>query len=195
MILHWLDRLQLFWKSTKNSTIQRITNFIILGLFESHPKCRLYLPNRGIDDNIEQLRVKYEIPDRLDVSVKGILTLGVPIGDDDIVHSHLFNNVLPELRKLDSDLAALKCKQAELFLWTNCGGITRVNHLLRSIDPSTTASFCKEVDAISKSILEWCLNVDSDSISEVELAQARLPKRMGGLALIYLLHQSVPQHI
>ena len=154
-----------------------------LGLFVSHPKCRLYLPNQGIDNNIDQVRIKYDIPDRLNVSVKGIVALGVPIGDEDYVHSHLFNNVLPELRKLNLDLEALKCKQAELFLWTNCGGITRVNHLLRSIDPSTTASFCKEIDAISKSILERCLNVEPGSISEAELAQACLPKRMGGLAL------------
>src|SRR3990167_2145576 len=110
MTLHWLDQLQLFWKSTRNWIIQ---SFHELGLFVSHPKCRLYLPNQGIDNNIDQLRAKYNIPDHLDVSVKGILVLGVPIGDEDYVHSHLFNNVLPELRKLNSDLEALKCKQAE----------------------------------------------------------------------------------
>jgi hypothetical protein len=155
-----------------------------LGLYVNRPKCRLYLPNQGIDNNIDQLRNKYDIPDHLNVSVKGIVALGIPIGDDDYIHSHLFNTILPELRELDLNLEALKCKQAELFLWTNCGGFTRVNHLLRSIDPSTTASFCMEVDAISESILQRCLNVESTNISEAELSQACLPKRMGGLALI-----------
>jgi hypothetical protein len=159
-------------------------SFHELGLHMNRLKCRLYLPNQGIENNIDQLRIKYDIPENLDVSIKGIHTLGIPIGDDDFVQHYLLNTVLPELRKLDSDLAALKCKQAELFLWTNCGGITRVNHLLRSIDPQTTASFCKEVDAITKSILERCLNVDPGSISKVESIQAGLPKRMGGLALI-----------
>ena len=85
---------------------------------------------------------------------------------------------------MESDLASLNCKQAELFLWTNCGGVTRINHLLCSIDPTTTTGFCKEVDAISKSVLERCLNVGPDTVSNVDILQAGLPRRMGGLAII-----------
>jgi hypothetical protein len=150
------------------------------GLHINLLKSRMYFPGQGID-TVEELRTKFNIPDSIVVSNNGVITLGIPIGDELFTQSHLFNVVLPELHKINNDLATLKCSQAELFLWTSCGGVSRVNHMLHSVNPSSTAAFCVEVDAISESVLKRCLHMDL--ISASNLAQAQLPKSSGGLAL------------
>jgi hypothetical protein len=154
----------------------------VLGIVMRLDKCHFFFVGQRNNATEMELRLLYKIHYLARVSLIGINVLGVPIGIADYVQSHLFDTILPGLHKINDDLAKLQCPQVELFLWTTCGGTTRIAHLLRTIPPGQIGTFCQEVDIISALVLERC--VSYNTLKDSDYWQAQLPHRLGGLGLI-----------
>jgi hypothetical protein len=152
--------LDLSLTSSKSSTYCKMTNTM-----EWDSMCALTNATSTCPVAKTKTLCHYEIPVQLDLSTDGILILGVPIGNESFIASHLAS-IITELHHLDTCLESLHCAQAELFLWTKCGSTTRITHLLRTLDVQSPAAqnLCLILDMISMSILRRCMKVNLLSV-------------------------------
>ena len=148
-------------------------------------KSHLYAPNVGII-SVAELRRVHGIPTDLQVSTDGIIILGCPIGTGAFIAAHL-DGIARLAQGYSEKLTRLLAPQVALLLLRMTSGATKVGHILRCLDPDTTASMCASVDAHTRAALVAIMGADDD-LTPDQWLQAGLPLSKSGLGLCPTMH-------
>lgn len=154
------------------------------GLVLQKAKSLVFFPNAGIIDD-QQLRRDYEIPDELQVTTSGMITLGCPLGSELFVAKEL-SKIAAEAVAFNKAVLRVAKPQVALLLARMCSGATKVSHILRCLPPSCTTELCHAVDDSTRNTLLHIMGVDG--LSDLQWIQATLPLSQGGLGLTLSVH-------
>ena len=109
----------------------------------------------------------------------GFPALGAPIGDVSFISSFAVKLVAKSALLL-SEISELDNPQVELNLIRTCGGLPKINHLLRVCDPKNITDAINLFDELLDKSLSGILNRQINYYTRMEISQ---PLRFGGLGI------------